>query len=282
MGELAETAMKLALNDGTQEMIVVMPDPVNSLGLQNYYVNSLVTGNWETFVARDLVDYIDRNYRTLPSAESRGIFGEYRHGLSALLLAARYPDVFSAVSVLQPKIFYPGYSVSEAFFQSRVGRSLMDDLLVDARQLPVTADATWLTNRFPEDTFIPNALGDALAYGMAFAPNAEAGPPFFDYPFQELDGAPDPAVLRRWEDGLGNVNEKLTMLKDALARLDIQIDYYENISMDGPAGSVYLSNQLTDLGIAHTARSSSLFQPSSLAVLGKEILLTFSRVLTFE
>jgi len=32
----------------------------------------------------------------------------------------------------------------------------------------------------------PNAL--AMAYGMAFAPDPAAGPPFFDYPYKEQNG----------------------------------------------------------------------------------------------
>ena len=39
------------------------------------YSNSVTTGNWEDFIARDLVAYVDAHYRTLANRRSRGIAG---------------------------------------------------------------------------------------------------------------------------------------------------------------------------------------------------------------
>jgi S-formylglutathione hydrolase FrmB len=48
------------------EMIIVMPDErTKSLG--SFYVNSASTGNWDDFTSTELVDYIDKKYRTLAS-----------------------------------------------------------------------------------------------------------------------------------------------------------------------------------------------------------------------
>jgi hypothetical protein len=51
VGTTARSAMNLALRAGSQEMIIVMPDLANNLGLLNYYVNSPVTGNLEDYLA---------------------------------------------------------------------------------------------------------------------------------------------------------------------------------------------------------------------------------------
>lgn len=87
-------------------MIVVVPDARNAYG-GAFYTNSPVAGNWADFVARDLVAHVDRRYRTLPRAASRGIEGHSMGGYGALTLAARHPDVFGAVYAASPCCFGP-------------------------------------------------------------------------------------------------------------------------------------------------------------------------------
>lgn len=82
-----------------KEMIVVMPSARNAYN-GSFYANSPVTGNWEDFVARDLVRYIDRKYRTIRDRTARGITGHSMGGFGALYVAMRHPDRFSAVYAL--------------------------------------------------------------------------------------------------------------------------------------------------------------------------------------
>lgn len=51
---------------------------------------------FETFVSRELVSYVDGHYRTLPSREKRAITGLSMGGHGALWLAIRHQDVFGA------------------------------------------------------------------------------------------------------------------------------------------------------------------------------------------
>jgi S-formylglutathione hydrolase len=76
-------------------MIIVAADGKNKYGA--CYYNSPVTGNWEDYIAEDLVQYIDANYRTLPQAASRGIGGKSAGAQGAMSIALKRPDVFSAV-----------------------------------------------------------------------------------------------------------------------------------------------------------------------------------------
>jgi len=48
---------------GIGPVIVVMPDAGTVLG-GVWYVNSAANGRWETFIAEDLVAFIDAKYRT--------------------------------------------------------------------------------------------------------------------------------------------------------------------------------------------------------------------------
>jgi S-formylglutathione hydrolase FrmB len=68
----------------------------------SWYVNSPVTGNWEDFMVQELVPYIDANFRTLPSRDSRGIAGDFMGGYGAIRFGMTHPDVFGSVYALHP------------------------------------------------------------------------------------------------------------------------------------------------------------------------------------
>jgi S-formylglutathione hydrolase len=92
---------KLLATQTIEPMIVVAPNGLNRL-LGSFYVNSQVTGNWEDYVARDVVAYVDSHYRTLPRPESRGISGHSMGGYGALMLGFKHPDVFSFIYAMSP------------------------------------------------------------------------------------------------------------------------------------------------------------------------------------
>jgi S-formylglutathione hydrolase len=83
------------------EMIVVVPNGSNRY-LGSFYTNSSVNGNWEDYIYRDVVSFIDDAYRTITKPASRGIAGHSMGGYGAISLAMRHPDVFGAVYALSP------------------------------------------------------------------------------------------------------------------------------------------------------------------------------------
>ena len=62
LAKLPESADRLAAAPGFTEMIVVMPNAF-TLHKGSMYSNSVTTGDWESFIAQDLVAYIDGHYR---------------------------------------------------------------------------------------------------------------------------------------------------------------------------------------------------------------------------
>ena len=60
-----------AFAKGAQEMIVVLPDS-KTVHNGSMYSSSVTTGDFENFIAHDLVAYIDAHYRTIPKRVSRG------------------------------------------------------------------------------------------------------------------------------------------------------------------------------------------------------------------
>ena len=98
----AHSGMYRSLDDligagAIEPMIVVTPDA----GL-SFYGNSVVSGNWEDFVAFELVDYVDTTFRTVPHPAARGVAGASMGGGGAIRAAMKHPDRFSAVYGMSP------------------------------------------------------------------------------------------------------------------------------------------------------------------------------------
>ena len=76
-----------------KKMIFVTPAALNS-----WYFDSpkLADFQYETFVSKDLVAYVDSHYPTIPRREARAISGLSMGGHGALFLAMRHKDVFGA------------------------------------------------------------------------------------------------------------------------------------------------------------------------------------------
>lgn len=86
-----------ALDDGqTQEMIVVMPNGFTRFK-GSMYSSSVTVGDWETFLGKELVEYIDAHYRTLTQPESRGLAGYSMGGYGAMRLGMKSVNVFSSI-----------------------------------------------------------------------------------------------------------------------------------------------------------------------------------------
>jgi enterochelin esterase-like enzyme len=81
--------------------IFVAVDMATPLGC-SWYVNSPVTGNWEDFMVHELTPYVDANFRTLPSRDSRGILGDFMGGYGAIRFGMTHPEIFGTVYALHP------------------------------------------------------------------------------------------------------------------------------------------------------------------------------------
>lgn len=89
-------------------VIVVMPDE-STVFKGSFYANSKSSGNWSDFTSIELVDFIDKHYRTIIDKDSRGISGHSMGGNGALRNAILYPDVFSSVYALSPGVLDARY-----------------------------------------------------------------------------------------------------------------------------------------------------------------------------
>lgn len=174
----------LIANGKIREMIVVAPNGRNAYK-GSMYVNSAVTGNWEDYVYRDVVTYIDAHYRTIARPASRGIAGHSMGGYGAIYLGMKHPDVFGAVYALSPGLLgLEGFDKADPVWKRVAG-------LTSRKQLPRA------TLKSPDD-FFTNVY---LAMSGAFSPNVERPPLYADFLFEERNGTlvRNETVYEKWK-----------------------------------------------------------------------------------
>jgi S-formylglutathione hydrolase len=165
-----------------RELILVAPNGGNAYG-GAFYTNSSVTGNWEDYIASELVLNVDAHYRTLAKPESRGIAGHSMGGFGALTLAMKHPDVFGVVYALSPCCL-----------------GLMGDFV----QNPGWSSTLTLTSRgqlkFPPLSGTEFYQDAFVALSAAFSPNPSRPPFYADFPYEQHDGrlTEIESVLARW------------------------------------------------------------------------------------
>jgi hypothetical protein len=83
------------------KFILASVDMTTPVGF-SWAANSPATGNWEDFFVSEVVPYIDSNFRTVASRDSRGISGIFMGGHGAIRLAMKHPDILGSVYAMHP------------------------------------------------------------------------------------------------------------------------------------------------------------------------------------
>jgi S-formylglutathione hydrolase FrmB len=101
---ICEALERLTRRGKIQPMIVVLPEGDHSWWF-NHAPPPVSDGKpWGDYIWREVVGYVDVNYRTLPRRASRAIGGLSAGGQAALMLALTHPQVFSIVGAHSPSI----------------------------------------------------------------------------------------------------------------------------------------------------------------------------------
>jgi enterochelin esterase-like enzyme len=269
--EMADNAVAA----GSQEMILVLPD-ANTVYNGSMYSNSPTTGDWEGFLSRDLVAYVDKHYRTLADRDSRGLSGHSMGGYGTLRVGMKHPEVFSAL-----------YAMSSCC------------LMNNPAQLPPTMEGARGRGNAPAPSFAPapsqgnNASAPAAqgrgrgmggfgnvmsAQAAAWSPNPSNPPQYFDMPTKE--GQLQPLAAARWaaNSPLVMVSQYVSNLKQyrAIAMEVGDKDTLKTMNMD-------LDQELTRLGINHTFEQYDGDHGNRVALRFQNNLMTFfSKQLKFQ
>ncbi len=173
---------------GSREMIVVIPNAFTAFQ-GSMYSNSVTTGDWESFIARDLVSHIDGHYRTIPERESRGLAGHSMGGYGTVRIGMKHPEVFSSM-----------YSLSACCMPPTMNP-----------QPPLMAEAAKVKS-LKEAGSAQFAVAAMLASAAAWSPNPNRPPLYLDLPIE--NGKERPEIIAKWA-----ANAPLTMVHQYVPNL---------------------------------------------------------------
>lgn len=226
---------RLIAGDDAPEMIVVMPNGGNRYG-GGFYRDSPVSGNWGSYIASDLVRYVDEHFRTLSRRGGRAVVGHSMGGYGAIHLAMTRPDVFSVVWAMSPcclaAIDDYGFG-NESWKTAARAESAADiEALLEAGEFYAVA---------------------TLGVATAFTPDPEAPPLFVDFPFELVRGESvlDEEDYDRYLDSLPlrRVHDSREALR-SLAGLGLDAGLGDQF-LHIPRGTLALSEELGDERIPH-------------------------------
>ena len=245
-----------AFAKGAGEMIVVLPDS-KTVHNGSMYSSSRTTGDFEAFIAKDLVAYIDKHYRTLPVRESRGLVGHSMGGYGASRIGMRHADVFGALYMMSPCCLSP----------REAGQLGGEDAAALARVKTI------------EDTQkLPWGLRAQLASAAAWSPNPNKPPLFLDLPVE--NGVARPDILAKWA-----ANAPLAFVDQYVSALGrykaIAIDVGDRDGLKEDAAKLHAA--LDRYGIANSFEIYAGDHTSAVPVrLQDHVLPFFSRNLAFQ
>ena len=94
---VAERAARLIHEQKMGPAIIVFPDCFTALG-GNQYVNSSAIGKYADYLTREIVPFVDREFRTLPDRDHRGCFGKSSGGYGAIIHGMKYAKYWGAIA----------------------------------------------------------------------------------------------------------------------------------------------------------------------------------------
>jgi enterochelin esterase-like enzyme len=205
----------------TKEMILVSPDAF-SLHNGSFYSNSKTTGDWETFVALELVNYIDAHYRTIPNRMSRGLTGHSMGGYGTFRIGMKHPEVFSSL-----------YAMSAC-------------CMLDTAEVTPGMAQLEATKTREEALKLPFGQKSPLARAAAWSSNPDNPPFFIDLPVK--DGKARPVVAAKWM-----ANSLMVMLHQyaphlkKMTAIDMSVGLQDGLLQTNRD----MDEALTDAGVAH-------------------------------
>jgi len=238
---------------GVGEMIVVLPDSKTAHN-GSMYSSSVTTGDFERYVSKDVVAWVDEHYRTIPDPTSRGLVGHSMGGYGATRIGMKHPEVFGSLYVMSP-----------CCLSARGTGPANADLEKAVAAMSAPSDSASLP-------FFPRAQ---LATAAAWSPDPNNPPLYLQLPTK--DGEPRPEILAKWA-----ANAPLAMLDQYVGNLR----QYRGIAIDVGdqdrlrEDSARLHQALDTYGIAngfevyegtHTSRVADRFQNHVLKFFGETL-----------
>ena len=215
-----------AFAKGAQEMIVVLPDS-KTIYNGSMYSSSVTTGDFEKFIAHDVVAYIDAHYRTIPNRTSRGLVGHSMGGYGASRIGMKHPDVFGALYIMSPCCMSPMAGGGPGPADQMKERAIASEKKVAAAKSPADLAAQ-----------SPGFAAAQYATAAAWAPDPKNPPLYFDLPTK--DGVPQPEIVAKFaaNSPLAFVDQYIGNLKQYRA-ISMDVGDQDNLRVDADQAAQY-------------------------------------------
>lgn len=209
-----------------KEVIIVMPDGSNKYG-GSYYLNSELTGNYEDYIANEIINYIDSKYRTIRDRDGRAIAGASMGGYGSITLAMKHPEIFSVVACLSPPLSF-----------DLIASAVIPEVI---KENPNGMTGPRSGKQYSDYIY---------ALSAALSPNLDNPPFFVDLPFEYPGGKIIEPVKQRWlkSDPLTMLSECESSLK-AMKGIYIDIGDKDLLGFNDAADAFH--QKLLDMGIEH-------------------------------
>jgi len=198
-----------AFAKGSHEVIVVLPDS-KTVYNGSMYSSSATTGDFENYIARDVVAYMDAHYRTIPSRQSRGLVGHSMGGYGASRIGMKHPEVFGALYIMSPCCMSPMAGGGPGPADQMKERAIASEKKVADAKSPADLAAQ-----------SPGFAAAQYATAAAWAPDPKNPPLYFDLPTK--DGVPVPEIVAKF-----TANSPLSFVDQYIGNLK----QYRAIAMD--------------------------------------------------
>ncbi len=225
-------------------MIVVSPNSMTRMQ-GSFYTNSAGSGNWADYIGKDVVQYMDENFRTIPDRVSRGLCGHSMGGNGALKVGMLYADTFSAVYALSPAVlnWYGDFSLSSPSFKRISKLNSQDEILKGLFESEQTGD------------FYGFFTAVYAAMAQVYSPNVSNKELGADFPVSYLGDSAvyHSKVISEWEAKFPYymIDDHLPQLRSLTA---LKIDWGRNEDFPHiPYGSLQFSKKLESYHINHFA-----------------------------
>jgi S-formylglutathione hydrolase FrmB len=198
-----------AFAKGSHEVIVVLPDS-KTVYNGSMYSSSATTGDFENYIARDVVAYMDAHYRTIPSRQSRGLVGHSMGGYGASRIGMKHPEVFGALYIMSPCCMSPMAGGGPGPADQMKERAIASEKKVADAKSPADLAAQ-----------SPGFASAQYATAAAWAPDPKNPPLYFDLPTK--DGVSVPEIVAKF-----TANSPLSFVDQYIGNLK----RYRAIAMD--------------------------------------------------
>lgn len=177
---------RLIARDRMPPSLLVLVDGFTRLG-GSQYVDSIHNGRYATYVVRDVVGYVDANYRTIAEEGGRAVLGKSSGGFGAMHLVMEHPGIFAAFASHSGDSYFR-YAHPISFpTASRTLQRYGNDI----RRF---VESFEIRHKRPQGDY---ATMEMLAYAAAYSPTT-ARAFEFDLPFTQETGELNEAVFQRW------------------------------------------------------------------------------------